>query len=96
METLMTLFSSRKFLTSAIAMCSVLGVVYLRATGKIPADAMIPTITAMTTAALGLIGATAYEDGQKIKQGQIPVNPRTIPPPPLPPIPTSEDDLSKK
>jgi hypothetical protein len=57
------LLSSRKFLTGAMSITAVICAVVLQSLGKIPPEALIPTIIAITTTGLGFIGATAYEDG---------------------------------
>jgi len=56
------LLQSRKFWVGTITVLAVFASVYLRAAGKIPADALIPTIAAITSTALGLIGGIAWED----------------------------------
>lgn len=61
-DTLVALFSSRKFWTGTISLAAVFAAVLLRSLNLIPADALIPTIVAITTTALGFIGATAWED----------------------------------
>lgn len=61
------LFSSRKFWVGTITVAAVIGAVVLRALDKVPADALVPTITAMTAAALGVIGSIAWEDTSKKK-----------------------------
>ena len=61
-DTLVALLASRKFWTGTISLTAVFAAVLLRSLGLIPADALIPTIVAITTTALGFIGATAWED----------------------------------
>lgn len=56
------LLSSRKFWVGTITVAAVLGAVALRATGKIPADALVATVTSLTTVAMSVIGSIAWED----------------------------------
>jgi hypothetical protein len=58
----MTLFSSRKFWIGTLTIAATLGAVFLRATGKLPADALVPTIGAITSVGLSVIGSIAWED----------------------------------
>lgn len=64
-NTWILLLNSRKFWVGTITVAAVFGSVYLRATGKIPPDALIPTISAITAAALGVIGSIAWENVAK-------------------------------
>ncbi len=59
------LFTSRKFWVGTISVTAVFAAVLLRSLNLIPADALIPTITAITATGLGFIGATAHEDAHK-------------------------------
>lgn len=61
-STVNALLTSRKFWTGTLSMAAVFAAVLLRSLNLIPADALIPTIVAITTTALGFIGATAWED----------------------------------
>jgi hypothetical protein len=69
LKTWSALLSSRKFWTGTITVAAVIGAVALRATGKIPADALVPTIVAITATALGVIGGIAWEDGKRNEAG---------------------------
>ncbi len=70
-DTLTALLSSRKFWVGTLSLAGVAAAVTLRALGLIPADALVPTIVAVTTTALGFIGATAYEDAAEKSIEQI-------------------------
>lgn len=56
------LFASRKFWIGTLSITATLGAVFLRAIDKLPADALLPTIAAITTTGLGVIGSIAWED----------------------------------
>lgn len=59
------LFSSRKFWVGTISVLAIVLAVLLRTLDKIPADALIPTISSITTLGLGVIGSIAWEDNHK-------------------------------
>ena len=65
------LFGSRKFWTATLTVLAVLGAVVLRALDKIPADALLPTIGALTSTGLGLVGAIAWEDAAAKSAGSL-------------------------
>ena len=59
------LFASRKFWVGFLTVVSVVGAVVLRVTDKIPAEALVPTISSVTAVGLGIIGSIAWEDVAK-------------------------------
>jgi hypothetical protein len=61
-NTFSALLSSRKFWVGTLTVIATLGAVLLRSLDKIPADALLPTIGAVTTLGLGVIGSIAWED----------------------------------
>ncbi len=73
-DTLAALLSSRKFWVGTISMAAVFAAVFLRSLQLIPADALIPTIVAITTTGLGFVGATSWED-VATKNANAPVSP---------------------
>ena len=56
------LLASRKFWMGLLTIVAVVSSVVLRALDKIPADALLPTISAITAVGLGIIGSIAWED----------------------------------
>jgi len=62
MNTLTALLTSRKFWIGTMSVAATLGAVLLRALNKIPADALVPTMAAITATGLGVIGSIAWED----------------------------------
>ncbi len=61
------LFSSRKFWVGTLSVVCTIGAVTLRAMGLIPADALVPTIIALTTTSVGFMVSTAWEDSAQKK-----------------------------
>lgn len=92
-QTWQTLLSSRKFWVGTITVAAVLGAVFLRSTGKIPADALIPTVTSLTAVAMSVIGSIAWEDAAtsastgSAETPPPPDAPREAAPPETPPRP---------
>ena len=62
MNTVVALLSSRKFWVGLLTIAATVGAVVLRVTDKIPSDALVPTIVAITATGLGVIGSIAWED----------------------------------
>ena len=56
------LLASRKFWMAVTSMIAMTGVVVLRALDKIPTDAMVPMLGAITATGLGVITSIAWED----------------------------------
>ncbi len=90
-STASALFSSRKVWVSIITVLSVIGAVVLRATDKIPADALIPMIGSLSAAGIALIGSIAYEDAAQ-KGASIVTNYVSTPSPPPATPPTASSD----
>lgn len=67
MGTFTLLLASRKFWVGSLSLAATFGVVLLRALDKIPADAMIPTMAAITATGLGVVSSIAWEDSSKSK-----------------------------
>ncbi len=63
--TLVALLNSRKWWVGTMSVAAVFAAVLLRSLQLIPADALIPTIAAITTTGLGFIGSTAWENVSK-------------------------------
>lgn len=79
------LFASRKFWVGFLTIVSVIAVVVLRVTDKIPGDALVPTLSAVTALGLGVIGSIAWEDVAEKRAGGAPESPA----PPSAPTPPS-------
>lgn len=62
MSTLSALLGSRKFWVGTLTIAATVGAVVLRVVDKIPADALVPTIAAITATGLTVIGSIAWED----------------------------------
>lgn len=58
----LALLSSRKTWVGLLTVASVVGAVVLRALDKLPAEALVPTIGAISSVGLGIIGSIAWED----------------------------------
>lgn len=56
------LFGSRKFWLGLLTLASLAAAVVLRVTDKIPADALVPTITALTAVGISSVLSIAWED----------------------------------
>lgn len=67
MGTFALLLASRKFWVGSLSLAATFSVVLLRALDKIPADAMIPTMAAITATGLGVVSSIAWEDSSRNK-----------------------------
>ncbi len=61
-NTTTALLTSRKFWAGTLSLAAVVAAVTLRTLNLIPADSLIPTISAITAVCLGFMGSTALED----------------------------------
>lgn len=75
---LIALLSSRKTWVGLLTVFSVVGAVVLRALDKLPADALVPTIGAISSIGLGIIGSIAWEDVNRAKPAEAPTQNVTV------------------
>jgi hypothetical protein len=81
-STASALASSRKVWVGIVTLCAIAGAITLRIFDKIPSDAIVPTIYAISGVGLTLIGGIAYEDAAEKGAPNVTNNVTTLTPPP--------------
>jgi hypothetical protein len=80
-DTLVLLLSSRKFWVGFLTISAVFAAVFLRSMNMITAEALVPTIIAITSTGLGFIGSVAWESvsADRVTAAHITANPNVKP-----------------
>jgi len=87
-DTWKALLSSRKFWVGTVSVAAIAAAVTLVSLGKLPESALLPTISAITTMGLSVIGSIAWEDAAAKRAGGGGAPP-TLPVSPSAPTPNS-------